>query len=400
MGLSKSGEKGKKVKSMGTVSTPQSLTFKTFECMQYLEYYDTNDIKVIAERIKSLTQIKSWCIILHDKDRRDDGTAKPPHFHAVVTLSSAMTVKTIAEALHLEPQFINKIRTTTKSAQIYLVHRNNPEKFQYNPQEVLASFSYVDLVDGLAPKLSREEISARIDNGEIKRYNLHDFITIDEYGKNKTYYERCFEYRQQKLRKADRKMECIYITGEAGSGKTTCAKHLALQKGYAVYISSGGKSPLDNYAGEECIILDDIRGGTMPISDFLKLTDNHTDSLVGCRYYNKSIAECKLLIVTSVKSLNTLYQGIAEAETEPLKQLRRRFPCTLKVTKQTMAFYTYNADRDEYEFQCQLDNPARVFYDKEYQERKMREFLDGFGLTALPDPLDQLTLDEEDDGDA
>lgn len=394
VGLVQERQEREKGKNMGTANSAQSLTFKTFECMQYLEYYDTDDINVIADRIKSLTQVKTWCLILHDKDRREDGSAKPPHFHAVVTLSSVMTVKSIAEVLHLEPQYINKIRSTTKSAQIYLVHRNNPEKYQYDPNEVLSSFSYIDLVDGLTPKLSREDISARIDKGEIKRYNLHSFITIDEYGKNKSYYERCFEYRQQKMRKADRNMECIYITGEAGSGKTTCAKQLAVAKDYAVYISSSGKNPLDNYAGEECIILDDIRGNTMQISDFLKLTDNHTDSLVGCRYYNKSIAECKLLIVTSVKSLDELYLGVAESEHEPLKQLRRRFQAQFHVTKQVMACYAYNSDTDKYEFQFQLDNPARMLYDHEYQRKRMRDFVAGFGLTPLPDPMDQLTLDD------
>lgn len=401
VGLVQERQEREKGKIMGTANSAQSLTFKTFECMQYLEHYDTDDLNVIADRIKSLTQVKTWCLNLHDKDRRDDGSAKPPHFHAVVTLSSVMTVKSIAEALHLEPQYINKIRSTTKSAQIYLVHRNNPEKYQYDPNDVLANFSYVDLVDGLKPKLSREEISARIDSGEIKRYNLPNFITIDEYGKNKLYYERCFEYRQQKMRKVDRNMECIYITGKAGSGKTTFAKHLAQNKGFAVYVSSGGKNPLDNYAGEECIILDDIRGSTMPISDFLKLTDNHTDSLVGCRYYNKSIAECRLLIVTSVHSLEKLYQGVAEAELEPLKQLRRRFAVTLRVTKEIVAFYGYIEERDKYEFQCQMENPARLYCDKEYAKQKAKAFLDSFGLTALPDPLDELDpLDLEGDSNA
>lgn len=402
VGLVQEWQEREKGKSMSIANSDKSLTFKTFECMQYLEHYDTNDITTIADRIKSLTQIKTWCLILHDKDRREDGSPKPPHFHAVVTLSSVMTVKTIAEALHVEPQYISKIKSTTKSAQIYLVHRNHPEKYQYDPNEVLASFSYIDLVDGLAPKLSREEISARIDKGEIKRYNLPDFITIDEYGKNKNYYERCFEYRQQKMRKVDRNMECMYITGEAGSGKTTFAKHLAAIKGYAVYVSSGGKNPLDNYAGEECIILDDIRGSTMPISDFLKLTDNHTDSLVGCRYYNKSIAECRLLIVTSVHSLSDLYHGIAEAEIEPLKQLRRRFPNMFLVTREKVTHYAYNKKTDKYKSTYLIDNPVRMFYDEDYRLEKSRGFLEGLGLKVLTDdPLEELDpIDLEGDIDA
>jgi hypothetical protein len=45
-------------------------------------------------------------------------------------------------------------------------------------------------------------------------------------------------------------------------------------------VSSGGKHPLDNYAGQECIILDDLRDTTYDFQDLLKLTDNNTDSLV------------------------------------------------------------------------------------------------------------------------
>ena len=289
--------------------------------MQYWKYMDCNEIAVVISRIKSLTNLKSWCIITHDKDVLPSGEPKPPHFHCVLTFTNTKTFDSIAKAIGVEVQYVSKIKTTTKSAQLYLVHRNNPEKYQYQPSEVQASFDYANFVDDCPVKEKRENIAYRIEKGEIKEYNIFQFITIDEYSRNKRYYQSCFEYRQGKLKGMDRDMQCIFITGGSGTGKSTYAKMIASQKGYATYISSGGKNPLDNYKGEECIILDDTRSSTWSLTDFLKLTDNHTDSLVGCRYYNKSIAECKLLIVTSCKNLDEFYENATKEDNEPKKQL-------------------------------------------------------------------------------
>lgn len=163
---------------------------------------------------------------------------------------------------------------------LYLIHKNHPEKYQYKPEDVVASFDYIEYVDGLKPKVQRDSIAERIASGEIKQYNIYDFISVDEFATNKPYYDKCFIYRQNKLKKMDRQLECVFITGASHTGKTTFAKQIANSKGYNSYISSGGKHPLDNYEGQECIILDDLRDNTYELSDFLKLTDNNTDSLV------------------------------------------------------------------------------------------------------------------------
>ena len=63
--------------------------FKTCEVMQYFEYYDVEEIAVIEERIKSLTNIKRYAIIIHDKDLLDSGLEKKRHFHCILTFSNA-----------------------------------------------------------------------------------------------------------------------------------------------------------------------------------------------------------------------------------------------------------------------------------------------------------------------
>lgn len=41
---------------------------KTCMVTQYFEYYDVEEIAVIESRIRGLTYIKSYAIVIHDKD--------------------------------------------------------------------------------------------------------------------------------------------------------------------------------------------------------------------------------------------------------------------------------------------------------------------------------------------
>ena len=363
----------------------KNIKVKACEVMQYWDYMDCKDIDVIISRIKKLTYIKSWAIITHDKDVLPNGELKPPHFHCVLTFSNATTIKSIADCIGVEMQYVEKIRTTTKSARLYLIHRNDPEKYQYPPEDVRASFDYVSYVDDCPVRQKRENIAERIEKGEIKQYNLYKFITIDEYSRNYRYYQRCFEYRQNKLRGLDRNMECIFITGASGTGKTTYAKIIAAQRGYATYISSGGKNPLDDYQGEECIILDDTRSSTWSLTDFLKLTDNHTDSLVGCRYYNKSIAECKLLIVTSVKSLDEFYEHATKEDNEPKIQLLRRFKMVIEMTLEDMTIKYYDDNKNCHVTVGRVINPVSALFQPQIAKKFAEDFIRAMGLELIDD---------------
>ena len=358
---------------------------KSCEIMQYWRYMDCNEIAVIISRNKSLVNIKSWCIITHDKDVLPSGEVKPPHFHAVLTFTNAKSFDCIARTIGVEVQYVNKIKTTTKSAQLYLVHRNDPAKYQYPPSDVQASFDYVNFADDCPVKQKRDNIATLIEKGEIKEYNIFQYVTIDEYSRNKRYYQNCFDYRQGKLKGLDRNMDCIFITGGSGTGKSTYAKMIASQRGYATYISSGGKNPLDNYKGEECIILDDTRSSTWSLTDFLKLTDNHTDSLVGCRYYNKSIAECKLLIVTSCKNLDEFYENATKEDGEPKKQLFRRFSLYIKLTDDLMYLAYYDEHENRHKHALTTKNPVSMMFRPAVARKVCEDFAKAMGLEIIND---------------
>lgn len=376
----------------------KNICVKSCEVMQYWQHMDCKDIDTVISRIKSLTNLKSWAIITHDKDMLSNGQLKPAHFHCVLTFSNAKTIKSIADTIGVEMQYIEKIRTTTKSARLYLIHRNNPEKYQYSPDEVKASFEYVSYVDDCPAKQRRESIAERIESGEIKQYSLCKYVSIDEYSRNYRYYQKCFEYRQNKLKGLDRNMECIFVTGGSGTGKTSYAKMIASQKGYACYISSGGKNPLDNYQGEECIILDDTRSSTWNLTDFLKLTDNHTDSLIGCRYYNKSIAECKLLIVTSVKSLDEFYEYATKEDNEPKIQLLRRFSMVVEMTIENMTIKYYNDNLMRHIPAFKVRNPIAALFEPKVAKKAVADFIQFMGLEIVEEcqPAFRSIEDEED----
>lgn len=217
------------------------IKLKTCEIVQFYEYYDLQNLKDIEKRVKTLTNLKTYAMIDHDCDIKDDGTPKKKHFHIVLTFKDTTSSKTISNVMKVDEQYINKIKSTTKSAELYLIHKNNPEKYQYKPEDVISNFDYAEKYDGIKPYQNRNEVAYKIDSGLIKPYNLFDYIDITEYARNKNYYLNCFQYRQQKLKGVDRNMDCIFITGASQTGKTTFAKTLATNSHYRAFVSSGGK---------------------------------------------------------------------------------------------------------------------------------------------------------------
>lgn len=365
------------------INQTQNKTFRTCEVMQYFSHYDT-DFNGLIERIEKMEHLKTYCAVVHDKDKKSDGSPKDPHFHVVLTFSSPKGLPTIAKELNVEPQYVNKIKTTTKSAQLYLVHHNDPRKFQYPATDVRANFDYVNLIDDTPKRINLDAVLGQIDAGTIKPYNLCESVDIATYSKHKVVFDRAFRYYQEKHKGVDREMECMYICGGSGTGKTTYAKMVAAQKGYRCYVSAGGKNPLDDYAGEECIILDDIRGSVFPLADFLKLTDNNTDSLVGCRYYNKSIAYCKLLICTSVQSLQTLYDGVTCDHKEPLKQLYRRFQGgIIEMEDSSMTFYA--PEGEGIKPVLKTKNPVKAMFDPVEAKKNVEALVKALGLEIIAD---------------
>lgn len=73
---------------------------------------------------------------LHDKDSNPDGTKKKPHWHVILTFENKKSfhqIKEIADKLNAPiPQACESLRGYVR----YLVHTDNPEKYQYSKTNI------------------------------------------------------------------------------------------------------------------------------------------------------------------------------------------------------------------------------------------------------------------------
>lgn len=87
-----------------------------------------------------------FAYILHDRDVKEDGTIKTPHFHIVAEFPSSKRLSTFLNLLSGElccnPLSISveKCRSFEGSFQ-YLVHKNDSDKFQYSPADISCNFN-------------------------------------------------------------------------------------------------------------------------------------------------------------------------------------------------------------------------------------------------------------------
>lgn len=266
----------------------------------------------------------------HAVIRHDDPAENNPHTHYVGHLpkNSRTTVTYIAKWAGVPENFVEIVRSPAGII-TYLDHSNEPEKVQYPHDKIESNFDFDGFVAGEVRKIERghalEKILEMIDSDEVVEYNVTQKLTMTEFVRYKNEIDRAFRYKNEKGNTEDREMEVWYICGKAGAGKTTLAKFMAKQLGMDVFIASAGRNPFDDYKGQPCVILDDARPSDWKFNDFLKLTDNNTASMVGCRYYNKHFYRCQLMIVTNCDPLSQWYKGLQEYEDEALEQLTRRF---------------------------------------------------------------------------
>ena len=169
-------------------------------------------------------------------------------------------------------------------------------------------FSNFDIQEDLENKNNVNEAILKYSNGEISYNKLWKLLTPQQRMNFKRQIDRATEVRNTNIKmEGKREMKVLYIYGATGSGKTTMAKWLCekiLEIDY--YISSSSNDILQDYLGQEAIILDEFRPKDLSFSDMLKLLDNHTNSTVKSRYYNKAI-DCKYLIITTTQNISDIY---------------------------------------------------------------------------------------------
>lgn len=115
---------------------------------------------------------------LHDKDVNPDNTPKKPHWHIMVSFPNQKTLnqmQALCNELHApSPQIVKDTRAMAR----YFLHLDNPEKAQYQKQDMLVGGGF-DLENALKLSRSEEELEERefVRNllDKINEFNIVEF---------------------------------------------------------------------------------------------------------------------------------------------------------------------------------------------------------------------------------
>lgn len=345
----------------------------------------------ILGQLKKQKYLKYYAAIMHDQDINENGEPVQPHVHIVIQLGYPCSYEGVAKGLKMPAQTICKIHGTKlrggkKSpdigqALLYLTHKNAPEKHQYPDDSVIASEDWDwKAVRAKAEWISEAENLAKIieliENGTITRANWLKFISIEAYSKYKSTISNALEYAEmQQAGEHHRNMQCIYIYGSKGSGKTTLAKDFCEKKGLSYFISGGSNDPFEGYSGQEVVILDDARPDAFAPEEWLKILDNNTNSSIKSRYHNKNI-NCKFIILTSTVSLMHFFDLYPN---EDEHQLFRRIKTYIYVQKNRIDFFAYRTETGRYTaFKTMENTILKKFPSSDLTETEMNSIIEGF----------------------
>lgn len=315
-------------------------TWRNFELVLYPENIEDERFE------KALEKLKKWAWILHDKD-----ADRVVHAHLYGQPNSPLKTSTICKLFGIRENQIEKIKGTWNDAIDYLTHGNAETKYQYDESEVHANYDWREDAKGSTRNVKKklQEIVNQIGVGTIREYNLHDFVTVEEYTKYRRKIEDAFKWRKgyvlAHLEELVEMKNVVWVFGQTGTGKTTFAKGLAKSAGLFFALTSTGRNMFDEYRDEPCLIIDDLRPEDMKFSDLLGILDPYNFKAAQARYANKAL-QTQMLIVTTTKSPEQFCRecngDALNAEDE--RQLYRRINTVYEVTKKLVIEYYYNDD--------------------------------------------------------
>ena len=324
-----------------------NMNFRNCEINTNLDYINLN---VVEKTLVNNSSIINYAYIIHDKDLKEDGSLVSPHIHLMLRLDNSYKDSTIGNWFGVKPQYVGKIKGRFRDALEYLTHANSPEKYQYSTDDVVSNFDFLKYIadekrkqeNKINKKRKDEEISdiiRLIENGTIREFNQFDMIDIEVWAKNKTVIRNSLEfYREKIIMDKDRQINVIFCTGKTGSGKTTFAKQMAKIQNKSICISSSSNDVMQDYKGEDILLLDDLRDDSFKFSDLLKIIDNHTKSSAKSRYNNKFFIG-DTIIITSYKDIEKWYENVPS---EDKNQLYRR--ANIKYVFNDDFIYSYHFD--------------------------------------------------------
>ena len=313
------------------------MNLKLCEIVQQCEYLSQEQI----EKGLSNDRIRNYAYIYHTQDVKEDGSPVSPHVHIALRLKDTCNTKHIAQWFGVQEQYVCRVKGRWSDMLKYLTHENAPGKHKYKEDEVISNFDWVKVKEKFDNKALLEEIISKIEKGEIREYNQYQEIPIELWARNRTLIKNSLDYyREMKFMDKNREITVIFCTGATGTGKTTFAKEYAKMTNRSICISSCSNDVMQDYKGEDILVLDDLRDENFKFTDVLKMLDNHTKSTMFSRYFNKGFLG-DTIIITSYKDVVNWYKDIPE---ESRIQLFRRVGIRYVFTQDYITSYHWDTN--------------------------------------------------------
>lgn len=92
----------------------------------------TRDENDMFNLIKNINEANFYAYIIHDNDNTSD------HIHYILNVAGSRAIKSIGKMLDVNPQYI-QVCNQVKGYARYLLHKDDPDKFQYKIENVFTS---------------------------------------------------------------------------------------------------------------------------------------------------------------------------------------------------------------------------------------------------------------------
>ena len=359
--------------------------------------YDEQYIKAFFNKYDN--DVIEYAYILHENDVNEKGEVEQAHYHICMRKTNKTNFK-FDMLKHAFP--VGKIeqgRTWEYMLQ-YLLHKNHPERTPHTEQEIVTNIDRgtLDLYLKSTPSVKkRSALERNFDKlqDDILEYKIFQYQFREQLATNKMFRKLMAEF-DTKIEKSfvaqkvgwyekykhTRSLEVIFIEGGGGCGKTALAIAYCQQRKWSYYIASDENDPMQDYASQDCLILDELRDDTFSYSSFMRILNTYTGTTVKSRYHNKAFTG-EAIIIPSYLPLSEYYKPDVKKKKKyvadesfygdnSLVQLHRRIKTLVRAEKDL--FYVYDHKKDGSNIlREKIPNPAYLIKPEEDKSRVSTE---------------------------
>lgn len=153
---------------------------------RYFSFILYEEDKEQMNSMKYITEHFMYARILHDNDKEETGEIKKPHYHVIISVGkNPRNRKAISKEVGIKENYIEGCNK--EKMLLYLIHYNNPEKTQYDIEEVDGELQK-DLIKIIESKTSnqKDKLEVILNKIYIENYNLAQMV---DYCIQNNYYE-------------------------------------------------------------------------------------------------------------------------------------------------------------------------------------------------------------------